>query len=606
LNEVSIKIIIAGIPEKPGIYQFFNQEGELLYIGKAKNLKKRVSTYFSKRLLLNRKLQTLVNKISDIRYVIVDTESDALLLENNLIKKYQPRYNVLLKDDKTFPWICIKNEPFPRVFVTRRIEKDGSEYFGPYTSGIMVNTLMDMVRKLYSLRTCSFTLSEVNIKVGKIKVCLEYHLGNCKGPCENFQSADDYIASIYQIREILKGNLTNIIEHLKTKMKLFAREYQFEKAEINKQKLMLLERFQSKSTIVSSRITNVDVYSIAEEERFACVNYFKVINGAIIQSHSIELVKKLDEIKEELLAFAIIEIRQRLKSDTKEIIIPFRIEPLFENLRITIPKSGEKRKLLDLSTRNALDYLKNRQQYRNNQEEKSRENIALEKLKSELRLKELPEYIECFDNSNIQGMYPVASCIVFKNGKPTKKEYRHFNIKSIKGPDDFASMEEIILRRYKRLLEEKQKLPQLIILDGGKGQLNAALKSLKVLGLRDKISIIAIAKRLEEILVPGDPYPIYLNKNSLSLKMIQFMRNEAHRFGLNFHRLKRSNAMIVSELDTIKGIGSKSKEKLLQFFGDIEKLKNSDIETLRKVVGKKLAGIIFNYFNRIESQEIGD
>lgn len=598
MNKASFKTIIAGIPEKPGIYQFFDRNKDLLYIGKAKNLKKRVTSYFHHYASSNRKLQILVNKIADVVYMIVDTESDALLLENSLIKKHQPRYNVLLKDDKTFPWICIKNEPFPRVFSTRRIEKDNSEYFGPYTSVVMVKTLMDLIRKLFTIRTCSFNLSADNIKKGKLKICLEYHLKNCKGPCEGFQSEDDYNSGVNQIREILRGNLISVIEHLTDLMQKYASDYRFEEADIVKHRIELLKKYKGKSTIVNTGISNVDVFSIAMSEKFATVNYFKVINGAIIQSHNLELVHKLEESKEELMAIAIGEIMQRFKSNPAEIIVPFYFDSIFGKTKITVPRSGDKKKLLDLSIRNANAFLADRLKARNNIKKAPKEILLLEKLKEDLRLKSIPSHIECFDNSNILGSSPVASCVVFKNGKPSRDEYRHFNIKTVTGPDDYASMSEIIYRRYKRLLDENKELPELIIIDGGKGQLSAAVKSLEALNLSGRISIIAIAKRLEEIFVPQDPVPIYLDKHSLSLRIIQHARNEAHRFGISFHKLKRSKVMLTSELDKIDGIGKVAKDKLLQHFGDIENIKAAEIETLNTVVSKKQAIIVFEHFRK--------
>jgi len=597
LNEVLIKTIIAGIPEKPGIYQFFSRDRELLYVGKAKNLKKRVASYFNRTTSQSRKLQMLVHKIADIIYIIVDTESDALLLENNLIKKHQPRYNVMLKDDKTFPWICVKNERFPRVFATRRFEKDDSMYFGPYTSMVMVKTIMDLIRKLYPLRTCSYNLSEENINKGKFRVCLEYHLNNCKGPCEKLQSVEEYNAGIKQIRDILGGNLTAVMHHLTRAMKIYASEYRFEEAEIMKQKINLLKRYQSRSTVVNTRITNVDVFTIALNDKYAAVNYFKVINGAIIQSHNVELVHKLDESREDLLALAITEIIHKFNSNPKEIIVPFQIDRSFIKTKVTVPKTGDKKKLLELSSRNSKAYLSDRQNIRRSQDRKSTVTRVLQKVQEDLRLISLPGYIECFDNSNIQGAQPVASCVVFKDGKPVRSEYRHFNVKTVIGPDDYASMQEIVLRRYKRLLDEKKTLPDLIIIDGGKGQLNAALESLESLKLKGKISIIAIAKKLEEIYVPHDPFPVYLDKNSTSLKFIQRIRNEAHRFGIAFHRHKRSTAMLQSQLDQIKGVGQKTKAKLLMYFGDIESIKGSEKSVLEDIVGRKQAGIVHEYFH---------
>jgi excinuclease ABC subunit C len=596
LNTDYIKSKISSIPENPGIYKFLGNEGELLYIGKAKNLKKRVSSYFSNTSSLNKKIQVLVRKIHDIDYIIVDSEHDALLLENNLIKEYQPRYNVLLKDDKTFPWICIKNERFPRVFITRYIEKDNSEYYGPYTSVMMAKTLIDLIKKLYPLRTCSYNLSEENIKKKKFKVCLEFHIKNCKGPCENFQSIEEYNENINHIRSIIKGNLTSIIEHLKDLMKKYAENYQFENAEIVKQKIHILEKYKSKSTIVNPDITNVDVFSIAADDKIACVNYFKVINGAIIQSSNINLIKKLDESNEDLLIMSILSVIQKQNSVPEEIIIPFEISSLQNVTKLVVPKNGDKKKLLDLSLRNALTLLKDKQRLRNN-EKLPKTKTILEKLQYDLKLNLYPEHIECFDNSNIQGSVPVASCVVFKNGKPRPSEYRHYNIKTVKGANDYASMEEIVFRRYKRVLEEKKEIPHLIIIDGGKGQLNAALKSIRALKIEDKTNIIAIAKRLEEIFFPNDPFPAYLNKNSSSLRLIQHIRNEAHRFGISFHKLKRTKQMTNSILDNIPGIGLKTKEKLLNHFEDIEVIKKSDKTTLISLLGKKLGEIVYSYFN---------
>lgn len=601
MNKDSIKSIIAGLPENPGIYKFIGRGNELLYIGKAKNLKKRVSSYFTNISNLNRKIQLLVQKVNSIDYVIVDNEHDALLLENNLIKENQPRYNVLLKDDKTFPWICIKNESFPRVFLTRRIEKDNSEYFGPFTSVMMAKTLMDLIKKIYPLRTCSYNLSEVNIKRKKFKVCLEYHIKNCKGPCENLQSLEEYNENINHIRSIIKGNLTTIIEHLKYLMKEYAANYQYESAEIIKQKIHILENYKSKSTIVNTNISNIDVFSIATDEKTGFVNYFKVMNGAIVQSANIELVKKLDETDEELLIMAILNVMQQYRSDPDEIILPFEIKSLANFVKQQIPKAGDKKKLLDLSYRNALALLINKQRLHQNEKKNHTAKTILEKLKHDLKLKFLPEHIECFDNSNIQGAFPVASCVVFTNGKPNTAEYRHFNIKTVRGANDYASMEEIIFRRYKRLLEEGKRIPQLIIIDGGKGQLNAAMKSIRALNIEEKTDVIAIAKKLEEIFFPDDPYPVYLNKASSSLRLIQQIRNEAHRFGVSFHQLKRSKQMTASALDYIPGIGKKSKEKLLNHLKDLENIKEADEKALVALIGKKLGKIVFNYFNNLDN-----
>ncbi len=587
--------IVQSLPENPGVYQFFNTQEQIIYVGKAKNLKRRVSSYFQKQHQDNGKLRVMVGKIYDIRYIIVDTESDALLLENNLIKSYQPRYNVLLKDDKSFPWICIKYERFPRVFSTRNIVKDGSLYFGPYTSVVMVRTLLDLVRQLFPLRNCNLNLTEENINGGKFKTCLEFHMGNCKAPCIGNQAEQEYDESINQIKNILKGNIVQVVGYLKNVMKDYAEVFKFEEAEIVRRKIEILEKFQSKSTIVNPSIDNVEVFSISEEKDVAAVNFMKVMNGAIIQSHTVELVKRLDENTEELLELAMIDIRERFKGDSKEILVPFECFFNFPGVTITVPKIGDKKKLLDLSLRNTKYFLLERQQRMERLNPGNKISRILERIKCDLHLMELPTHIECFDNSNIQGTNPVAACVVFKNGSPAKSEYRHFNIKTVLGPNDFASMEEIVFRRYKRLLEEGSGLPQLIVIDGGKGQLHAAVNSLKNLELNGKIAIIGIAKRLEEIYFPGDTVPIYLNKNSETLKVIQHLRNEAHRFGITFHRDKRSASMIGSELDNISGIGPKTVELLYNKYGSLSAIKNVPFEEIEKVLGKKKALLLKDF-----------
>ncbi len=573
---------IKNLPDKPGVYQFYDHNGNILYIGKAKSLRKRVSSYFNKNKYESGKIKVLVQKIRDIQHIVVDSESDAFLLENNLIKKYQPRYNINLKDDKTFPWICVKNERFPRVFSTRNFVKDGSRYYGPYTSAATVRILLTLIRELYQLRTCHLNLSEENIRNKKFKVCLEYHLGNCKGPCEGLQSEADYNQTIEQIHNILKGNLKDVIDYLKRLMQQLSRDYKFEEAEKIKNNIVSLEKFQLKSTVVNTSIHNVDVFSLIEKEKYAFVNFLKVVNGAIIQAHTLEIRKKLDESKKELLEYAINEIRERLYSNSVEMILPFKVDNIPENTKQIVPVKGDKKKLLELSHRNAKYFMLERQKQKANAAPLKNQERILNNLKKDLRMSTLPVHIECFDNSNIQGSNPVASCVVFKNGKPRKKEYRHYNIKTVKGADDFASMKEVIYRRYSRLINEQSELPQLIIIDGGKGQLNAAVASLEKLELRGKISIIGIAKKLEEIYFPDDPVPLYIDKNSESLKLIQFLRNEAHRFGLNFHRTKRSNFMTRSELETIPGIGQKTIELLISNFGSVKNLKNADKSDISK------------------------
>jgi excinuclease ABC subunit C len=593
-TEGKFKSILSSLPDKPGVYQFIDSDDTILYVGKAKNLRKRITSYFSKN--QTGKTTVLLKKTNDIRHIVVDNESDALLLENNLIKKLQPRYNILLKDDKTFPWICIKKEPFPRVFSTRNNIRDGSLYFGPYTSGLMVKTLIELIRQLFKLRTCFLNLTQSNISAGKFKVCLEYHIGNCKGPCIGHQSEDDYGENIRQIKEILKGNISTVMDHLKAIMAKYSKELHFEEAQIIKEKIEILSRFRSRSTIVSNTIKNVDVFAITQEMDNAYVNYLKVIQGAVIQAFTIELKSRIDEEKESILGFAITEIRQRLSSDSPEIIVQFNPDILLEKVKYTIPKTGEKYKLLELAERNAIYYKLEQKKKRMEHAPQIRTGKNLEKLKNDLHMPDLPVHIECFDNSNIMGTSPVAACVVFRNARPSKKEYRHFNIKTVTGPDDFSSMEEILFRRYKRLIEENQNLPQLIIIDGGKGQLSSAMKSIDKLGLREKITVIGIAKKLEEIYFPGDSIPLYLDKNSISLKIIQHLRNEAHRFGINFHRDKRSTEMIKSDLDEIKGIGPRTKEILLKHFGSVEKIRRSSPGELKEVVGTSKATILSEYF----------
>lgn len=587
--------ILSLLPDKPGVYQFVDNYDNILYIGKAKNLKKRVASYFSKN--QSGKTILLLRRSHDIKHIVVENESDALLLENNLIKKHQPRYNILLKDDKTFPWICVKKENFPRVFSTRNVIKDGSTYFGPYTSALMVKTLIALIRQLYKLRTCSLALTETNIAAKKFRVCLEYHLGNCKGPCVGYQNEKDYNENLQQIKDILKGNISTVIDHLKSTMAKYSAGLRFEEAQLVKEKIEILSGFRSRSAVVSNTIKNVDVFGITTESDNTYVNYLKVIQGAIIQAFTLELKMRLVEEKEEVLGFAITEIRQRLSSDSPEIIVPFRPDLLIDNIKYTVPKAGEKLKLLELAERNAIYYKLEQKKKRMEHKPQERTGKNLEKLKNDLHMSEIPVHIECFDNSNIMGSNPVAACVVFRNGRPSKKDYRHFNIKTVTGPNDFSSMEEIVFRRYRRALDEGTDLPQLVIIDGGKGQLSSAMKSIAKLGLREKITIIGIAKKLEEIYFPGDSVPIYLDKNSISLKIIQQLRNEAHRFGINFHRGKRSSDMIKSDLDQIRGIGPKTKEILLSHFDSVEKIRTASPEELIKLVGASKAVVLTQYFN---------
>ena len=583
-----ISEILKNIPDKAGIYQYYDKTQDLLYVGKAKNLKKRVSSYFTKT-QEHGKTKVLVGKIQDIKYVVVATEMDALLLENNLIKKHQPKYNVMLKDGKTYPWICIKNELFPRIFQTRTVIKDGSEYFGPYASVRLVQTILEFFHQLYPLRNCNLNLSEQNIKNEKFKVCLEYHLKNCLGPCIGEQKNKDYLLAIDHIRQIITGDVRSVIEHLKDSMKKFSANLEFEKAQSIKEKITLLDNYQSKSTIVNPKINDVDVFTIISDEDTAFVNFLKIKSGAIIQAHTLELSKKLNETEEELLQLAIIELRQRFNSTSKDIYCSHSLENVWEDLSITIPKIGDKKKLIDLSLRNAKYMLLDKQKQQINNIDRQDNKRVLEQLQKDLRLKDRPRHIECFDNSNLQGTSAVAACIVFKNGKPSKKDYRHFNIKTVVGPDDFASMEEVIFRRYKRLLEEEEDLPELIVIDGGKGQLSAAVKSLEKLKLRGKIAIIGIAKRLEEIYFPGDSLPLYLDKRSESLKLIQQLRDEAHRFGITHHRNKRSKISLENSLDKIEGIGPKTVELLITHFGSVKKVMEAKKVELIQLIGKAKA-----------------
>jgi excinuclease ABC subunit C len=588
------KVILSALPDKPGVYQFIDSYGKIIYIGKAKNLKKRVTSYFSKN--QSGKTTVMLKKAGDIRHIIVDNESDALLLENNLIKKHQPRYNILLKDDKTFPWICIKNEPFPRVFSTRNVIRDGSAYFGPYTSGFMVKILIDLIRQLYKLRTCTYNLTEANISAGKFKPCLEFHIGNCKAPCIGNQKESEYSEAILQIRDILKGHILSVTGHLKEKMAEYSKELRFEEAQILKEKIDTLTKFRSRSAVVSNTIKNVDVFAFTEDDERCYVNYLKVVEGAIVQAFTLEMRSKVDEEKESLLGFAITEVRQRYSSDSPEIIVPFKPDIQLDKIRYTVPKIGEKLKLLELAERNAIYYKLEQKKKLLEHKPETRTGKNLEKVKNDLHMPSLPVHIECFDNSNIMGTNPVAACVVFRQGKPSGKDYRHFNIKTVTGSDDFSSMEEVIFRRYRRMIDENQSIPQLVIIDGGKGQLSSAMKSIDKLELRDKITVIGIAKKLEEIYFPGDSVPIYLDKNSYSLKLIQQIRNEAHRFGINFHRIKRSTGMIKSELDKIKGIGPRTKEILLRNFDSPEKIRNASANELEKLVGKSKASILIKFF----------
>jgi len=589
--------VLRTLPDKPGVYQYYDENGKILYIGKAKSLKKRVASYFNKDSGIYGKTKVMVKKIFEIRHIVVNSELDALLLENNLIKKYRPRYNVNLKDDKSFPWICIKKERFPRIFPTRTVIHDGSEYYGPYASVKIMNTLLGLVRQLYHVRTCKLNLSKKNITSGKFKVCLEYHLGNCKGPCEGLQDEAEYNETVAEIREIIKGNISQVMTRLKTLMLQHAEKLEFENAQAVKEKYELLERYQAKSMVVNPKIHDVDVFSIISDPEAAYVNYLKIINGSIIQAQTVEIKKKLDESNKDLLAFAITEIRQRFKSTSQEIIVPF--EPDIENsdLAFIIPKIGDKKHLLELSERNAKYYLAEKRKQLELVDPERHSKRILNTIAKDLRMKTLPQRIECFDNSNMQGNYPVAAMVCFINGKPEKKEYRHYNIKTVEGPNDFASMEEVVYRRYKRMMDEDAELPQLIVIDGGKGQLSSAVSSLEKLGLRGKITIIGIAKRLEELYFPDDPIPLYLDKKSETLRVIQYLRDEAHRFGITHYRKRHQKGTIKTELTSIDGIGEHYAHKLLTKYKSVKKIKELSLSELQSVVGKVKGSLIFDHFN---------
>lgn len=590
-----ILTILKVLPDTPGVYQYFDKDNNLLYVGKAKNLKKRVNSYFTKE-HGNTRLTLMVKKIHDIKTVKVETELDALLLENNLIKSLKPRYNVMLRDDKTYPWIIIKNERFPRVFYTRKKIKDGSEYFGPYANVRAMRSVLELIRQTFRLRNCSYDLKQENIDKGKFRPCLEYHIGHCKAPCAGFQKEDDYNANIKEIREIIKGDIHFAIRDLKSEMKTAAESLEFEKAEELKQRLEVLEAYQGRSTIVHPSITDTDVFNIVSDERSAYVTYFKMMNGTIVQSQTIELRKKLEESNEELLLFAMVEFRNRFHSKSKEVLLPFEPEVALPDTEYVIPKIGDKKKLLDLCLRNALEYKQEKDKQTALVDPEKHADRIMQTMKKDLRMSEEPRRIEGFDNSNIQGNYAVSAMPVFIDGKPAKKEYRHFNVKTVEGPDDFATMEEVIFRRYSRVLEEKLPLPQLIVIDGGKGQLSAAMNSLQKLGLVGKVAVIGIAKRLEEIYFPEDPIPLYLDKRSETLKVIQHIRDEAHRFGITHHRNKRSRETFKSELSQIKGISDKTAQKLLIELRSMQNIKEATLEQLTEVVGPAKAELVFNYF----------
>jgi len=599
----ALQELLDRLPDNPGVYQYFDDAGTIIYVGKAKNLRKRVYSYFLKEHDESPKTRILVRKIRDLKYIVVNTEEDALLLENNLIKEYRPRYNVLLKDDKTYPSICIKKENFPRVFQTRSIIPDGSEYFGPYSSIPMVRTMLEMIRKIYPIRTCKLLLLETYIKQGKYKTCLQYQIKRCLGPCEGLQTEDEYNENIRQIREILKGNVQSISKLLLSKMNSLAAELRFEEAHQIKEKYDLIEQYRIKSSVVNSSLHNIEVFSFDETDQSAIINYLYLVNGCIVRGQTIEYKKRLEEEKEALLSTAIYEMRHRFNSTAREIIVPFLPEVELENILFTVPQRGDKMKILELSLHNVrqykLDLLK--QQEKLNPEQRTTR--ILTTMRKDLNMNVLPRHIECFDNSNIQGSFPVSSCVVFKNAKPSKKDYRHFNIKTVEGPDDFASMEEVLTRRYSRLLDEGQPLPQLVIVDGGKGQLSSAVTALKTVGVFDKLQVIGIAKNLEELFFPYDSVPLYLDKNSETLRIIQQLRDEAHRFGITHHRKRRSKNQIASELDEISGIGEKTKTMLLKHFKSVKKIREADKDALKLVVGQSKAEKIYLFLHSKNNKE---
>lgn len=592
----NIKLIIRSLPNKPGVYQYFDSSEEIIYVGKAKNLKKRVSSYFTKNHQQG-KLRLLVKKIEDIKFIVTESEYDALLLENNLIKKYQPRYNIQLKDDKSFPWICIKKEAFPRIYTTRHLTDKKSEYFGPYASVRMMKTLLGIIRQLYPIRTCRLNLKPSIIEKKNYKVCLEYHLGNCKAPCVGKQSEEEYDLIIEQARKLIKGNIHGLITDLKQLMLGFAEEMKFEKAQSIKEQIKLLENYKSKSTIVNPKINNVDVLSLVKDENIAYVNYLKVISGAIVQAHTIEIRNKLDETSHDILLFALMDFRKRFNSDSKEVILPFALDVDLKDIEIIVPQRGDKKQLLDLSYRNAKHFKMELQKQRDLTDPDRHKKRILAKMKVDLRMSKEPKVIECFDNSNFQGDYPVAAMVQFVDVKPHKKEYRHYNIKTVEGANDYASMEEVIYRRYSRLQKEQKPLPDLIIVDGGKGQLSSAILSLKKLDLFGKIAIIGIAKKLEEIYYPNDSVPLYLDKTGETLKVIQYLRDEAHRFGITHHRNKREKGTLKTELTNIEGVGYDTSQKLLRKFKSVKKVKLASEKELNSVITKARAAIVFKHFN---------
>ena len=590
-----LELQLKTLPSEPGVYRYYDKKGELLYVGKAKNLKNRVLSYFNKS-QLGYKTRMMVSKIVRLETTVVNSEYDALLLENNLIKEYQPFYNILLKDDKSYPWICIKKEPFPRIFLTRNVIKDGSEYYGPYAKVKQAKTLIEVIKNIYKLRTCSLNLAPEKIKEGKYKVCLEYHIKNCAGPCEGLETEEEYAQKLNAIRGIIKGEFKAAKEYLEAEMYNYAAKLEFENAQQSKEKLQILENYQTHTTIVSSNINDVDVFGIISDEAVAYVNYFKIKNGSIIQSYTTEIKKMLDETDEEILEEALIEIRNKFNSTSTEIFLPFHLNIEIPHVKLIVPKLGDKKRIVELSEKNAMEYRVEKLKQVQIVDPERHTNRIMAEMKKLLRLPEEPRHIEGFDNSNIQGTNPVSACVVFKDGKPSKADYRIFHVKTVEGPNDFATMEEVIYRRYSRLLDEGEPLPQLILIDGGKGQLSSAVKSLKLLGLYGKISIIGIAKRLEEIFFPEDPVPLYLDKKSETLKVLQRVRDESHRFGVKHHRTRRKNSTIKSELEEIPGVGEKTIQQLLSKLKSVKRIKEASLETLEEILGKSKAKAVWEHF----------
>jgi excinuclease ABC, C subunit len=591
-----LELQLKTLPSEPGVYRYYDKKGEILYVGKAKNLKNRVLSYFNKS-QIGYKTRMMVSKIVRLETTVVNSEYDALLLENNLIKEYQPFYNILLKDDKSYPWICIKKEPFPRIFLTRNVIKDGSEYYGPYAKVKQAKTLIEVIKNIYKLRTCSLNLAPEKIEEGKYKVCLEYHIKNCSGPCEGLESEEEYAQKLNAIRGIIKGEFKAAREYLEAEMYNYAAKLEFENAQQSKEKLQILENYQTHTTIVSSNINDVDVFGIISDEAAAYVNYFKIKNGSIIQSYTTEIKKMLDETDEEILEEALIEIRNKFNSTSTEIFLPFHLNIEIPHVKLIVPKLGDKKRIVELSEKNAMEYRVEKLKQVQIVDPERHTNRIMAEMKKLLRLPEEPRHIEGFDNSNIQGTNPVSACVVFKDGKPSKADYRIFHVKTVEGPNDFATMEEVIYRRYSRLLDEGEPLPQLILIDGGKGQLSSAVKSLKLLGLYGKISIIGIAKRLEEIFFPEDPVPLYLDKKSETLKVLQRVRDESHRFGVKHHRTRRKNSTIKSELEEIPGVGEKTIQQLLSKLKSVKRIKEASLETLEEILGKSKAKAVWEHFN---------